>query len=42
MENRRGTAYLTDWEWKADVPREIEWSFQFWNEPKPRGRFMIP
>jgi hypothetical protein len=38
----QSTFYLTDWEWKTDVPREIEWSFQFWNDPKPHGRFMIP
>ncbi len=33
--------FLSDWEWNTDVPREIEWSFQFWTGPKPRGRFPI-
>jgi len=34
--------YLADWEWNPDVPRAIEWSYQFWTEPKPRGRLAIP
>jgi hypothetical protein len=34
--------YLSDWEWNTEVPREIEWTFQFWMEPKPKGRLLVP
>lgn len=33
---------LAAWEWEPGKPQEIEWSFQFWNEPKPRGRLLLP
>jgi hypothetical protein len=33
---------LNSWRWNPDKAREIEWSFQFWNEPKPSGKFLIP
>ena len=36
------TLKLSDWEWDKQKPKEIEWSFLFWNEPKPRGRMTIP
>jgi len=36
------TLKLSDWEWDAREPRKVEWSFLFWNEPKPSGRIMIP
>jgi hypothetical protein len=32
---------LSEWEWDIGKPHEMEWSFQFWNEPKPHGRFLI-
>lgn len=33
---------LSEWQWKSGAPRELEWSFLFWNEPKPRGRLPVP
>jgi len=33
---------LDSWHWNPDKAREIEWSFQFWNEPKPSGKVFIP
>ena len=33
---------LDEYEWSSGLPREIEWSFQFWNEPRPKGRVSIP
>jgi hypothetical protein len=33
---------ISDFEWDMSKPREIEWSFLFWNEPKPRGRLLLP
>ena len=35
------TFNLSEWEWDIGKPHEMEWSFQFWNEPKPHGRFLI-
>ena len=31
-----------DYVWLGPAPRELEWSFLFWNEPKPRGRLPVP
>ena len=36
------TMVLDSWRWNAGNAREIEWSFQFWNEPKPNGKVLIP
>lgn len=33
---------LAGYEWIGPEPHELEWSFLFWNEPKPRGRLPIP
>jgi hypothetical protein len=33
---------LLDYTWDAGKPRELWWSFQFWDEPKPQGRLPIP
>ena len=33
---------LDDYDWAPGVPREIEWSFLFWNEPKPKGKVSVP
>jgi hypothetical protein len=33
---------LADYSWDAAKPRELEWSYQFWDEPKPRGRLPLP
>ncbi len=31
-----------DYVWLGPEPHELEWSFLFWNEPKPRGRLPVP
>jgi hypothetical protein len=36
------TMVISTWRWNANKQREIEWSFQFWNEPKPNGRILVP
>ena len=33
---------LDDYDWTPGAPREIEWSFLFWNEPKPKGKVSVP
>jgi hypothetical protein len=33
---------LAEYDWIPNVPREIEWSFHFWNEPRPSGKVSIP
>jgi hypothetical protein len=33
---------LSGYEWIGPEPHALEWSFLFWNEPKPRGRLAIP
>ena len=33
---------LDDYDWTPGVPREVEWSFLFWNEPKPKGKVSVP
>jgi hypothetical protein len=33
---------LDDYDWKPGLPREIEWSFLFWNDPKPKGKVSVP
>jgi hypothetical protein len=33
---------LDDFDWTPGVQREIEWSYEFWNEPKPTGRVRVP
>jgi hypothetical protein len=33
---------LDEYEWVAGAPMELEWCFWFWNEPRPRGRVIVP
>lgn len=33
---------LDDWLWEEGKPRELEWSYLFWSEPKPGGRVAVP
>jgi hypothetical protein len=33
---------LDEYDWTPGAPREIEWSFLFWNEPKPKGKVTVP
>jgi hypothetical protein len=33
---------LADYDWTPGAPRQIEWTYQFWNEPKPRGIVSVP
>jgi hypothetical protein len=33
---------LDDFDWVPGVPRELEWSYQFWNGPKQKGRVRVP
>ncbi len=33
---------LDEYDWIPGAPREIEWSFLFWNEPKPKGKVGVP
>ena len=33
---------LTEYSWDPKQPHELEWSFQFWDEPKPRGLLPLP
>jgi hypothetical protein len=33
---------LDDFDWVPGVPREIEWSYEFWTGPKPKGRVRLP
>ncbi len=33
---------LADWDWKPGAPRSLDWSFLFWNEPRPHGTLTLP
>lgn len=33
---------LSEYSWDEKQPRELEWSFQFWDEPKPSGSLLLP
>lgn len=33
---------LDEYEWLPGQPRELQWTFQFWDEPKPMGRLPLP
>ena len=33
---------LDEYDWVPGAPMEIEWCFWFWNEPRPRGRVVVP
>jgi hypothetical protein len=33
---------LDEYEWVPGAPMELEWCFWFWNEPRPRGRVIVP
>jgi hypothetical protein len=33
---------VNEYDWTPGAPREIDWSFLFWNEPRPKGRVGVP
>jgi hypothetical protein len=34
--------FLAEWDWQPGAPRTVDWSFLFWNEPRPHGTLTLP